>query len=68
MGVRPMFGENRPNLETFILDFQGDIYGSHVSVALVDHLRPEEKFDSLEALIAQMNADCVRVREILSNV
>jgi len=68
MGTRPMFGENRPNLETFILDFQGDIYGSHVSVALVEHLRPEEKFDSLEALITQMNADCVRVREILSNV
>lgn len=67
MGVRPMFGENRPNLETFILDFQGDIYGSHVSVALVEHLRPEEKFDSLEALIDQMNADCVRVREILSH-
>jgi len=68
MGVRPMFGENRPNLETFILDFQGDIYGSHVSVALVEHLRPEEKFDSLESLISQMNADVVRVREILSNV
>lgn len=68
MGTRPMFGENRPNLETFILDFQGDIYGCHVSVALVEHLRPEEKFDSLEALITQMDADVVRVREILANV
>lgn len=68
MGVRPMFGENRPNLETFILDFQGDIYGSHVSVALVEHLRPELKFDGLDALIAQMNADCVQVREILADV
>ncbi len=67
MGTRPMFGENRPNLETFILDFQGDIYGCHVSVALVEHLRPEEKFDSLEALITQMNADVVLVREILAN-
>lgn len=68
MGVRPMFGENLANLETFILDFQGDIYGCHVSVALVEYLRPEAKFDSLEALIAQMNADCVQVREILSLV
>ena len=68
MGVRPMFGENRPNLETFILDFQGDIYGTHVSVALVEHLRPELKFDSLDALIVQMNADCVQVREILADV
>lgn len=68
MGVRPMFGENRPNLETFILDFQGDIYGCNVSVALVEHLRPELKFDSLDALISQMNADCVQVREILADV
>ncbi|MCF6316933.1 MAG: bifunctional riboflavin kinase/FAD synthetase [Marinosulfonomonas sp.] len=68
MGVRPMFGENLPNLETFIFDFKGDIYGAHVSVALVEYLRPEAKFDSLEALITQMNADCTRTREILSNV
>ncbi len=68
MGVRPMFGENLPNLETFIFDFKGDIYGAHVSVALVEYLRPEAKFDSLAALIAQMNADCARTREILDNV
>jgi len=68
MGVRPMFGENLPNLETFIFDFKGDIYGAHVSVALIEYLRPEAKFDSLEALITQMNADCARTREILKNV
>jgi len=66
MGVRPMFGENRPNLETFIFDFSGDLYGATLSVALVDHLRPEEKFDSLDALITQMNADCARARSILT--
>lgn len=65
LGVRPMFGENRPNLETFIFDFQGDIYGTPVSVALVEHLRGEEKFDSLEALITQMDADCAQARQIL---
>jgi len=68
MGVRPMFGENLPNLETYIFDFKGDIYGAHVSVALVEYLRPEAKFDSVDALITQMNADCTRAREILSNV
>ena len=68
MGVRPMFGVNEPNLETYILDFQGDVYGSHVSVALVEYLRPEAKFDSLEALIDQMNADCIQARNILANV
>ena len=66
MGVRPMFGENRPNLETFVFDFSGDLYGAHLSVALIDYLRPEAKFESLEALVAQMDADCAQAREILA--
>ncbi|HGG65876.1 MAG TPA: bifunctional riboflavin kinase/FMN adenylyltransferase, partial [Rhodobacteraceae bacterium] len=41
---------------------------AHVSVALVEYLRPEAKFDSVDALIAQMNADCDQAREILANV
>lgn len=66
MGVRPMFGENKPNLESFIFDFKGDLYGTPLSVGLVEHLRGEEKFDSLEALITQMDADSVRARSILA--
>ena len=66
MGVRPMFGENTPNLETFIFDFSGDLYGTPLSVALIEHLRPEEKFDGLDALIRQMDADSQRAREILA--
>jgi riboflavin kinase/FMN adenylyltransferase len=66
VGVRPMFGENRANLETFLFDFSGDLYGAHLSVALVEYLRPEAKFDSLEALVAQMDDDCARAREILA--
>ncbi len=66
LGVRPMFGENRPNLETFLFDFKGDLYGQHLSVALVDFLRPELKFDGLPALIAQMEADCTKARAIIS--
>ncbi|WP_137699836.1 bifunctional riboflavin kinase/FAD synthetase [Marimonas lutisalis] len=68
MGVRPMFGVNKPNLETFLFDFSGDLYGATVSIGLVDYLRPEEKFDSLDALIAQMDADCARAREILKSI
>lgn len=68
MGVRPMFGQNLPNLESFLFDFKGDIYGEHLSVALIDYLRPEEKFGSLEALVAQMDADCARARAVLANV
>ena len=66
LGTRPMFGENKPNLETFIFDFKGDIYGETISIALVDYLRPEVKFDSLDALITQMNADCDKARNILA--
>jgi hypothetical protein len=65
-GVRPMFGENAPNLETFLFDFKGDLYGQHLSIALVDYLRPELKFDGLDALIAQMDADSARARAILA--
>ena len=66
LGVRPMFDGQVPNLETFLLEFKGDLYGHHLSVALVDFLRPEMKFDGLPALITQMEADCARAREILS--
>lgn len=65
LGVRPMFGRNQPNIETYIFDFVGDLYGAHLSVALVAFLRGEEAFDSVEALVAQMHADCARARAIL---
>jgi len=65
LGVRPMFGENRPNLETFLFDFAGDLYGARLSVALVAFLRPEMRFDSVEALIAQMDRDCAQARRTL---
>jgi riboflavin kinase / FMN adenylyltransferase len=68
LGVRPMFGENRPNLETFLFDFAGDLYGQHLSVALVDYLRPELKFDGLPALITQMDSDCQKARDILATL
>lgn len=65
LGVRPMFNGQAPNLETYIFDFSGDIYGATLSVALVDYLRPEQKFDGLDALVAQMTTDCDRARAIL---
>ncbi|MFZ3580927.1 bifunctional riboflavin kinase/FAD synthetase [Loktanella sp. DJP18] len=68
IGVRPMFNGEVPNCETFIFDFKGDLYGQHISVALVDYLRPEMTFDGLPGLIAQMDADCARAKEILSHV
>lgn len=68
LGVRPMFNGDLPNLETFLFDFSGDLYGTELSVALVDYLRPEETFDSLDAFIAQMDADCATARKILGSL
>lgn len=66
LGVRPQFGGEVPNLETYLFDFKGDLYGHHLSVALVAYLRPEMKFAGLPGLLHQMDADCARAREILS--
>lgn len=66
LGVRPMFGVNTANFETFIFDFSGDLYGSTLSVALVDFLRPEMTFDGVDALVIQMDDDSARARQILA--
>ena len=61
-----MFGENTPNLETYIFDFKGDLYGHHLSIGLIDYLRPEMKFDGLPDLLTQMAEDCTQARAILA--
>ena len=66
LGVRPMFDGESPNIETFLFDFSGNLYGTPLSVGLVEHLRGEAKFDSLDALITQMDADSAQARAILS--
>ncbi|RKT32761.1 riboflavin kinase/FMN adenylyltransferase [Roseovarius halotolerans] len=68
LGVRPMFHGEVANLETFLFDFSGDLYGTELSVALVEYLRPEETFESLDAFIAQMDADCAQARGILKRL
>ena len=66
IGVRPTFGVNPPNLEVHLLDFDGDLYGEEVSVALVAFQRPEARFDSAEALVAAMQADTAEARRRLA--
>lgn len=65
LGIRPMFEIEAPNLETFLFDFSGDLYGQHLSIGLVEFLRPEMKFDGLDALIVQMDADSAAARKAL---
>ncbi len=68
LGVRPMFGENVPNLETFLFGFDGDLYGQHLSIALVDFLRPEMRFVDVTALKEQMAVDCARAADVLAQL
>ncbi|MTD98999.1 bifunctional riboflavin kinase/FAD synthetase [Paracoccus sp. YIM 132242] len=66
LGVRPMFGRNAPNLEVHLFDFSGDLYGQHLSVGLVEFLRDEAKFDSVQVLIDQIAADADQARAVLA--
>lgn len=65
LGRRPTFGKLQENFEVHVLDFDGDLYGRTMRVALVDFIRPEMKFAGLEALKTQIAADRDAAREIL---
>jgi riboflavin kinase/FMN adenylyltransferase len=65
LGVRPTFDPPTELLETYLFDFAGDLYGRTVEVSLHAFLRGEEKFDSLEALVAQMQRDEAEARRLL---
>ena len=65
-GRRPTVDNGPPWLEIHLLDFKGDLYGKEVEVRFVSWLRPEEKFDGLEALVAQIEKDVAQARGILS--
>ena len=66
LGVRPTFEPPKELLEPYFFDFAGDLYGQEIEVAFRHFLRGEAKFDSLEALTAQMERDCDAARKLLS--
>ena len=65
-GSRPTFDNGAPRLESFLFDFDGDLYDKTVDVELVAFLRGEAKFESIEALIAQMDSDSTQSRALLA--
>lgn len=65
LGIRPMIEPPIELLETWLMDWSGDLYGQTIDVALVAYLRPEMKLDGLEALKAQIAADADAARRIL---
>ncbi len=65
-GRRPTVGSDAPLLETHLLDFAGDLYGKEITVAFVNFIRDEQKFDGLDALKAQIAKDSEKARAILA--
>jgi riboflavin kinase/FMN adenylyltransferase len=68
LGRRPTFYDtaHASLLEAHLLDFDGDLYGEHAKVRFVSRLRGEERFDSAEALVEQIQRDCDQARALLS--
>jgi riboflavin kinase/FMN adenylyltransferase len=66
LGRRPTVGGARLQFETHLFDYDGDLYGRHLRVALIDYIRADKKFDGLPALQAQMAEDSQRARDILA--
>ncbi len=68
IGRRPTFDGAGITVETYIFDFQGDIYGEVLRVALADFVRPERKFDGIEAIRRQIANDCRAARIALGTI
>lgn len=62
IGLNPTFADAVPSVETYILDFEGDIYGRELRIELLHRLRGEIKFDGIDALVAAINADVESAR------
>jgi riboflavin kinase/FMN adenylyltransferase len=68
LGTRPTVNGVEPLLEVHVFDFSGDLYGRAIAVEFVAKLRDEVKFDSLDAMMVQMNIDGAQARELLTRV
>jgi riboflavin kinase/FMN adenylyltransferase len=67
VGIRPTFETGRGLLiESFLIDYDGDLYGQNLRVAFVSRLRGEKRFPSVEDLIAQMHRDVADAGKILA--
>ena len=66
LGIRPTFDPPQELLETHLLDYSGDLYDQRMEVALHAFIRPEQKFDSIDALVAEMRRDEAAARKLLA--
>ena len=65
VGTNPTFEVRQRRVEAYVLDFEGDLYGTTLGIEFVDRLRGMERFDSVEALVTQMQADVAQTRTLL---
>jgi riboflavin kinase/FMN adenylyltransferase len=65
IGVRPTVDGQRLSIEAHLLDFEGDLYGQEIKLEFIGRIRDEQKFPSLDALVAQIHADVAQVRQLL---
>jgi riboflavin kinase/FMN adenylyltransferase len=68
VGLRPTFGENEPTIETHVLDYSGDLYGRTVRLAFVQRLRDERRFEDVDALRTQIDADKRRAERLFTRL
>ena len=68
VGLRPTFGETAVTVETHLLRFQGDLYGKHVRLGFVQRLRDERRFEDVDGLRAQVEADRARADRLFSRL
>jgi riboflavin kinase/FMN adenylyltransferase len=66
LGIRPTFAPPKELLEPYFFDFSGDLYGQRIEVELISWLRPEARYETIDALVAQMEADCAEARRRLA--
>ena len=66
VGTKPTFGDEKPSVETFILDFDGDIYGKNIKLAFYQRLRGISDFGSVDELAEQLGRDVAHIREIFA--
>ena len=68
LGIRPSFDPPKELLEPHFFDFSEDLYGQEIDVAFHAFIRPEAKFDSMDALMAQIAADCDEAKALLADI
>lgn len=68
LGRRPTFDNGIAKLEVYLFEFDDNLYGREINVQVIDFIRPDQSFESADALVAQMDDDCAKAREVLAKI